>query len=102
MGCVARALRDEQRDTKVRKELRQQLRLRMEEIDHLRGEQEELRQPNPNPNPNPGLRQGALGGGASRGAHARTAASGAGLTASLLPLPHHTSLCRAIPHYISP
>ena len=30
MGCVARALRDEQRDTKVRKELRQQLRLRME------------------------------------------------------------------------
>ena len=46
MGCVARALRDEQRDTKVRKELRQQLRLRMEEIDHLRGEQEELRQPN--------------------------------------------------------
>ena len=62
MGCVARALRDEQRDTKVRKELRQQLRLRMEEIDHLRGEQEELRQPNPNPNPNPNPAEAAAAG----------------------------------------
>ena len=67
MGCCAGAiLRDEQRDTKVRKELRQQLRLRMEEIDHLRGEQEELRQPNPNPNPNPNPAEAAAAGARGR------------------------------------
>ena len=40
----ARVFRDAQRDTKIRKELRQELQLRMDEIEHLRGEQEELRQ----------------------------------------------------------
>ena len=38
MGCVARALRDEQRDTKVRKELRQQLQVLVAEIEKLEAE----------------------------------------------------------------